>query len=221
MIPLRDTNPSNTFPIVNYSIIAVNVVVFFYELSLGAELGQMFLLLGVVPQKFSADIQTLNIDLGTIQPFFTSMFLHGGWMHLIGNMLFLYVFGDNIEDKFGKGKYILFYFFCGFAAALTQVYINPESHIPMIGASGAIAGVLGAYVVMFPKARVFAVVPMIIFYRAMELPAFLFLGFWFLMQVISGMLSLGIGGDAGGVAFWAHIGGFVCGVALVPLLKKQ
>jgi hypothetical protein len=148
------------------------------------------------------------------------MFLHGGWMHLIGNMLFLHIFGDNVEDKFGHFRYIVFYFLAGIAAALAQIFISPVSEIPMIGASGAIAGVMGAYVFMFPRAKVATLVPLFMFFQIVELPAFIFLGIWFVIQIYSGLLQLGIGADAGGVAWWAHIGGFAMGAVLLPFMRK-
>ncbi len=221
MIPLRDANPSRTIPVVNYILIAVNAIVFFIELSHGRNLDQFIVHYSVIPARFMHDISSGQIDASTIVPFFTSMFLHGGWLHLIGNMLFLYIFGDNVEDQFGHLKYLFFYVVAGFAAAMTQVYVNAASHAPMIGASGAIAGVLGAYVLMFPTARVATLIPIFFFFQIVELPAFVFLGLWFLMQILSGILSLGIGGDAGGVAWWAHIGGFGAGAVMLPFLKKR
>ena len=182
---------------------------------------KLILHLGLVPYNFVDDIQQMQISLGTILPLFSSMFLHGGWMHLIGNMLFLYIFGDNVEDRFGHLKYLVFYFIAGITAAATQIYMFPNSEVPMVGASGAIAGVLGAYVFMFPTAKVLTLLPIFFFFQLIELPAFLFLGIWFIMQILSGMFALGIGADAGGVAWWAHIGGFVAGIVLFPFLRKR
>lgn len=221
MIPLRDANPSNTVPFVNYTLIGVNVVVFLFEISLGRHFQDLIFTFGVVPARMFEDGQTLLLGSSSIIPLFTSMFLHGGWLHLLGNMLFLYVFGDNVEDRFGHTKYVAFYFLAGIAAALTQAFINPASEVPMVGASGAIAGVLGAYVLMFPTAKVSTLIPIFFFFQVVELPAFLFLGIWFILQIFSGVMALGIGGDAGGVAWWAHIGGFGVGVAMVPFLKKR
>ena len=221
MIPLRDTNPSRTIPFVNYILIAVNVLVFLFELSSGKHLDELFDRFAVVPAYWMHDVRIMQIGISSVVPFFSSMFLHGGWMHLLGNMLFLYIFGDNVEDRFGHVKYIFFYFLCGIAAALTQVYINPSSEIPMVGASGAIAGILGSYVFMFPRAKVTTLIPIFFFFQIVELPAFLFLGLWFLIQIFSGMMALGIGADAGGVAWWAHIGGFGAGAVMIPLLKKR
>ena len=220
MIPLRDTNPSETIPFVNYALIAVNALVFFYELSLGRHLNAFIIDFGVIPAQFLSDLRSMDVGIGTFLPLFTSMFLHGGWLHVIGNMLFLYIFGDNVEDKFGHARYFFFYLTAGIAAALTQVFVNPSSGMPMVGASGAIAGVLGAYIFMFPKARVVTLIPIFIFFQVVELPAFVFLGIWFLIQTLSGIFSLGIGSDVGGVAFWAHIGGFATGAILFPFLRK-
>ena len=219
MIPLRDSQPSRTFPFVNYFFILANVVVFLFELSIGKYTNDLFAHFGLVPALWIADMKAAHIH--AIIPLFTSMFLHGGWMHILGNMLFLYIFGDNVEDQFGHFRYFIFYFMSGLAAAFTQIYFNAGSYGPMIGASGAIAGVIGAYVLMFPKARVTTLIFIIIFIKIIELPAFLFLGLWFVMQIISAVLSLGIGGDAGGVAWWAHIGGFAMGFLAVPVFRKR
>jgi len=220
MIPLRDINPSRTFPFINYMLIVTNIVAFIFELTLGRHLGQLIFQFGVIPLRFVEQVQMHDFGIGSFLPFLSSMFLHGGWLHLFGNMLFLYIFGDNVEDKFGHFAYLAFYFLAGFAAAGTQVYIAPHSQVPMIGASGAIAGVLGAYVFMFPTARVSTLIPIFFFFQIVELPAFIFLGLWFLMQIFSGMLALGIGADAGGVAWWAHIGGFAVGAVSFPFLRK-
>ena len=150
----------------------------------------------------------------------TSMFLHGSWMHFLGNMLFLWIFGDNVEARLGHVRFVLFYLLCGVAAALAQVWMNPASPVPMVGASGAIAGVMGAYFVMYPHSRILAVVPLFIFMEIIEVPAVFFLGLWFLMQFFSGVGSMAVGAQAGGIAFWAHVAGFAAGVALVFLLRK-
>jgi membrane associated rhomboid family serine protease len=212
LIPLRDANPSETIPFVNYAIIAVNAVVFFVELSQGNHFNAFIFHFGLIPAEF---ISTMNIV-----PVFTSMFMHGGWLHLIGNMWFLYIFGDNVEDRFGHFKYFLFYILAGVAAAMTQVLFNSGSTMPMVGASGAIAGVLGAYVFMFPAAKVSTLIPIFFFFQIVQLPAFVFLGIWFLIQAVSGIYSLNIASDVGGVAWWAHIGGFAAGALLFPFLRK-
>jgi membrane associated rhomboid family serine protease len=221
MIPIRDTNPHNSVPVVNYTIIGVNVVVFLFELSLGRNLPGLIGSLGVVPARVASSFSTYSFDPLVGLTFVTSMFLHGGWMHIIGNMVFLHVFGDNIEDRLGHARYLLFYLLAGITAAVSQILINPASGVPMVGASGAIAGVLGAYVIMFPRARVLTLIPIFFFIQFIELPAIVFLGLWFLMQLSSGVLSLNIGGDAGGVAWWAHIGGFAAGAVLLPILRRR
>jgi membrane associated rhomboid family serine protease len=220
MIPLRDANPSSTFPFVTYGIIAANVLVFLLELAMGGQVRGLFMEFGVVPVRVSTSLGQGGVDTGAWLSFGTSMFLHGGWMHLLGNMLFLYVFGDNIEDRCGHARFVLFYLLAGAAAAGTQVAVNPTSPMPMVGASGAIAGVLGAYVILFPRARVLTLLPLFIFFQLIELPAYLFLGLWFLLQIASGVLSLKIGGDAGGVAWWAQIGGFLSGALFLPFLRR-
>jgi len=219
MIPLRDANPSRTVPIVTYLLLAVNVGAFLLELSFGRGVNALFLAYGVVPARLVDDLRAIH--LAGAMPIFTAMFLHGGWMHLIGNMLFLHVFGDNVEDEFGHAPFLLFYLLAGIAAALLQTVVNSASTVPMIGASGAIAGVLGAYVLLYPRAKGTTLIPIIIFFQIVELPAFLFLGLWFAIQIVSGLLSLGIGADAGGVAWWAHIGGFAVGGLLAPILRKR
>jgi membrane associated rhomboid family serine protease len=156
----------------------------------------------------------------TIAPFFTSMFLHGGWLHLIMNMWFLWIFGDNVEDTLGAIRYLVFYFLCGLAAALTHFAVQPHSGVPVLGASGAIAGVLGAYAVLFPRARVLTLVPIFFFIRIMELPALLILGYWFVLQIVTGSLEA-VTATQGGTAIWAHVGGFLAGMALVVLLRPR
>jgi membrane associated rhomboid family serine protease len=221
MIPLRDTNPRHTFPFINYLIIILNVIVFLLLLSVGSHFGQVVYKFGLIPDRLINDIQTFDFHTTTFIPLFSSMFMHGGWFHLIGNMWFLFIFGDNIEDRLGHIRYLFFYILSGLGAAFTQILINPSSQIPMVGASGAIAGVLGAYIFLFPKARVLTLIPIFFFFQLIELPAFIFLGIWFIMQFLSGTLYLGIGADAGGIAWWAHIGGFVCGITLLAILKRK
>jgi membrane associated rhomboid family serine protease len=196
----------------------MNVLVFFYELSLGRYLDVFVMQYGAVPLRFIREESTI----GRFLPLFTSMFLHGGWLHLGGNMLYLWIFGDNVEDRLGHARFLLFYLACGLAAALAQIYVNPTSTIPMVGASGAVAGVLGAYLVLLPQAQVLALIPIIFFFQLVELPAFLFLLFWFLMQFLNGAASIATTqATTGGVAWWAHIGGFVSGMALGFLLPKH
>src|SRR5438045_4213103 len=203
MIPLRDIIPSRTVPYITVTIIVLNALAWLYELSLPRELLPVFLqIYGVVPANFHA--ATL----------ISSMFLHGGWSHIIGNMWYLWIFGDNIEDRLGHGRFIVFYLLCGITAALGQIIVDPYSRLPTIGASGAIAGVMGAYFVLYPQSRVLTLIPLIIFWEIVELPAILLLGFWFLMQLFSaGAIAVtSATHGSGGVAFMAHVAGFVCGV---------
>lgn len=221
MIPLRDTNPSRTTPFVTYMLIGLNVVVFVLEFLLGDYQSELFFFFGAIPARLTGDPGYEFTGIASYYSVFSSMFLHGGLWHLLGNMLFLYVFGDNIEDRLGHFRFILFYLIAGVSAAVLQVVMNPTSQAPMVGASGAIAGVLGAYILLFPMAKISTLIPLFIFFQVVELPAFIFLGLWFLMQIFSGVMSLGIGGDAGGVAWWAHIGGFAAGAIMLPVLKKR
>jgi len=216
MIPVRDDNPTRSVPFVTILLIAVNVAVFFYELSLGTghEANAFFANFALVPAEIVREPSS-----EAVRSAFTSMFLHGGWLHLIGNMWFFWIFGNNIEDSVGHFKFVVFYLLCGIAAAAAQVLSAPDSRLPMIGASGAISGVLGAYLLLFPRARVLAVVPIWIFLRFIYVPAWLMLIFWFVLQLFSGWATLRV--TQGGVAFWAHVGGFVAGLALIPLFKKR
>jgi len=211
MIPLRDVIPSRTTPYVTIAIIVVNALAWFYELSLPSRVLPGFLsVYGVVPADFHASAIV------------SSMFLHGSWLHVIGNMWYLWIFGDNIEDRLGHGRYVLFYLLCGAAAAIGHVASQPGSLVPTIGASGAIAGVLGAYFVLYPRSRVLTLIPLIIVFEIIELPAYFLLGFWFLMQLVSaGAIAVTAGTqDSGGIAFVAHIAGFVIGVLAIFVLKK-
>ena len=215
MIPLKDLNPSRRFSILNLALILANVLVFFYELSLGRNVVQFFYQFGFVPYNFTLYL-TGWTETPYILPIFTSMFLHGGWAHIIGNMLYLYVFGDNVEDTFGKIGYLLLYILSGVAAVFAQYLIAPLSKIPMIGASGAISGVLGAYLVLFPRAKIISLVPdpftFGLFFRIVPINAFYYLFIWFLLQLMQGVATLPFAGKIGGTAFWAHIGGFALGV---------
>jgi len=222
VIPLRDSVPSRSQPVVTWVLITINACVFFNELALGPGLDGFLQTWGFVPARyfFLAATDPGNW-VGRALPLVTSMFLHGGWAHLIGNMLYLWIFGDNVEDRLGHVRYLAFYLLVGVAAGLAQAYLYPESSVPTVGASGAISGVLGAYLVLFPYARVLTLVPFLLFFPVVELPAVLYLGFWFLMQLLNGTLALGLAGEGGGVAWWAHVGGFVVGMALVPLLRRR
>jgi len=203
--------PSRTVPFVTVGLIIANALVFLYMITLpDAMLERFVATYAVVPAWFS--VPTL----------FTSQFLHAGWMHIIGNMLYLWIFGDNVEDRLGHFRYLLFYLGAGALAAILQVLFNPFSAVPMLGASGAIAGVMGAYFVLYPQSRVLTAVFIIIFFDVIEIPAVFFLGIWFLMQLLSGVGSLGVTNAAsGGTAFWAHVGGFVAGVIVGLLLRAR
>jgi rhomboid family protein len=218
VIPLRDTVPSRTAPIVTVGLIIVNVVVFLHEAALGPHLEKFVFAYGLVPRRF-VFWTGAPLDPARFLPLITSMFWHGGWLHLIGNMLYLWIFGDNVEDKLGHLRYLIFYLAAGVVAALTQVALNPASPLPTVGASGAIAGVLGAYLISFPRSRVLTLIPIIIFPWFVEIPAVLYLVFWFLLQLFEGLGQLGIPQEGGGVAVWAHIGGFIAGVVLVKLME--
>ena len=210
MIPLRDVIPSRTTPYVTIGIIAVNALAFWFELSLSGPSRQAFLReFGIVPAAFAGPTVL------------SSMFLHGGWLHVIGNMWYLWIFGDNVEDRLGHGRYLVFYLLCGGLAGLAQIAMDPKSTVPMIGASGAIAGVMGAYFVLYPHSRVLTLIPLFIFIEIVEIPAIFFLGFWFLMQLFSGVGSIAqTTGAQGGIAFWAHVAGFVVGLAGVFVFRR-
>ena len=222
MIPIGDDPPPRrSFPIVSLSLIAINVVVFIYELSLGNGIDTLFRSAGVVPQEFavSQDLPPpapLNIYYTTL---ITSMFLHGGFMHIGSNMLFLWIFGDNVEDRLGHVRYLLFYLLCGLGASAAHIYFNWGSRIPSVGASGAIAGVLAGYFILFPSATVRTLLFLGPFITITRIPAIIMIGFWFVTQLLSGVAGLGQTEQTSGVAFWAHIGGFVIGLPLVFLLR--
>jgi membrane associated rhomboid family serine protease len=221
MIPLKDKNPTKLVPFVNVAIIVVNILVFAYELSRGVGLNEFIRRFAVVPLDISGIFIGKAIPFKSIGTLFTSMFLHAGWLHLGGNMLYLWVFGDNIEDKLGHSRYLFFYLICGLISSVLYIYVDPQSAVPTIGASGAISGVLGAYLLLFPKARVLTVIPIFIFLQFIELPALIVLGLWFVLQFFSGLASLGYGtAEAGGIAWWAHIGGFTAGLILVLPMRK-
>jgi len=215
MFPLYDTLRPRKFPIINWLLIVLNGLVFYYELTLGEQrLVRFIQTWGLVPSRLVAD------PAGSWITIFTSMFLHGGWFHILSNMWVLLIFGDNIEDRLGSGRYLLFYLLGGIAAALLQTYFNLGSNMPQIGASGAIAAVLGAYILLFPRARVASLVPIFFIFTIVELPAYIFLGFWFITQLFSGWLSLQ-GADVGNIAWWAHIGGFAFGLLAVNLFGPK
>ena len=221
MFPISDDNPRIGTPYVTWSVIGACVLVFFWQVSLGASGGESAIYeFGMIPARLFGTA-ALDPELTAVPAWstvFTSMFMHGGWLHLGFNMLFLWIFGDNVEDSMGHARYLIFYLVCGVAAALAQAFVSPGSTIPMVGASGAISGVLGAYLLLHPRATVRTVIFLGVFMTMMHLPALIVLGLWFLMQLVSAAFSNS--GEAG-VAFWAHVGGFVAGMALVPLFKKR
>ena len=211
MIPLRDTLTSGVRPWVTGWIIGLNLMVFFYQLFLPEmELNHFIGTYGFIPSRLQFS------DL------LTSMFLHGGWMHLIGNMWFLWVFGDNVEDILGHGKFVAFYLLCGLAASALQIAVMPDSRVPNIGASGAISGVMGAYLIKFPQARITTLITLIVFFTTVELPAWVVLAYWFVVQLFSGAGSVGHSHvNEGGVAFFAHVGGFLAGMALIYVMRPR
>jgi membrane associated rhomboid family serine protease len=221
MIPLKDKIQRRHFPFITLVLIIANIAFFIYEVSLGKNLDNFLLNFSVVPYNIYKSVQTGNLNPLAYLTLLTSLFLHGGWLHLGGNMLYLWVFGDNVEDKLGGMRFLFFYLLCGLTASALHIYIDPLSRVPVIGASGAISGVLGAYLLMFPKARIVTLIPIFIFIQIAELPAYLLLGFWFILQFFSGMLSLGSPvSEGGGVAWWAHIGGFISGMILLFPFRK-
>ena len=224
MIPLRDRNPTRRTPVVTLTLVGACFATFALELTVGATGGDaaleaFFRQWGAVPVDVSTALNTGNYFSQATIGVVTSMFLHGGWLHVLGNMLFLWIFGNNVEDRLGRVGYALFYLAGGIAAALTQVAIDPQSEIPLVGASGAIAAALGAYIVLFPGARILSIVFLGFFYQLLEVPALIVLGYWFVLQLVSGFGALGAETANGGVAFFAHIGGFVAGVVVGLLLR--
>jgi membrane associated rhomboid family serine protease len=233
MFPYRDENETQRSALVTGTIIAANVLVWLFVQGAGSTvaLARSVCELGLIPGEL-----TLSLSPGTrfpmgdrlvcltdpgrqISHLITSMFLHGSWMHLLGNMWFLWIFGNNIEDSMGRPRFIVFYLLCGLAAAFGQIVTNPDSAIPMVGASGAISGVMGGYLILYPRVRVYAMVPLGFFLTSVALPAWVMLGYWFVIQFVSGLLTMA--GDMGGVAFWAHVGGFVAGVVLIKLFVRD
>lgn len=215
MIPIRDSNPSKNYPIVNTIFIVLNVFFFMVEMTMGADLNRFLFYYGLVPARYS--IPELSIHFSAFEqvlPFLSFMFLHGGFWHLLGNMWFLYIFGDNVEDELGHLRYILFYLLCGWASGLTHFVFNFHSEVPTIGASGAIAGVMGAYLLLYPRARVLTLVPIIFIPYFFEIPAAFFLGVWFLFQFVSAAFS---DPNAAGIAWWAHVGGFFFGMVFLKV----
>jgi len=213
MIPLQDDIPSRSFPFVNWLLIGANVFIFFMTLSLGAHAKNVVAIFGVVPKRFLSHFGVLQI-----LTIYTSMFLHGSWAHIFSNMLALYIFGDNVEDRMGSGRYLIFYLLSGTAAAALHIFFNQNATIPTIGASGAISGVLGAYLVLFPRARVMTLIMLIFIPWFIDIPAIFYIGAWFGSQLLNGMLTIVEGAQSfGGIAWWAHVGGFLAGILLVRL----
>ena len=211
-------------PVVTRALILINVVVFFFELSLSREsIIQLFYLFGVVPARFTDPewAASIGFPIGSYWSLLTHQFLHGGWLHIVANMWTLWIFGDNVEDRMGPLRFIIFYLVCGVLAALTQVLVTPDATIPSVGASGAIAGVLGAYLLFFPTARLIVLIPILFFPFFFELPAVIFLVFWFFIQLFSGTAMLASPQQVGGIAFWAHIGGFIAGMLLCIFFVRR
>lgn len=218
MFPLKDDIPTDKFPIVTIALIVINALIFFYSISLGEDFQYLIVKLGAIPYEITHQIEvTPEAAFPVNMTLLTAMFLHGGWLHIIGNMLYLWIFGNNIEDKLGRFKFILFYLLSGIIASMVFVLTSPNSTVPMVGASGAIAGVLGAYLLKFPHARILTLIFLGFFVRIVRIPAVYVLGFWFIIQLIYALPS--IGSNAGGVAWFAHIGGFVAGMGLFKIMS--
>ena len=221
MFPLHDENPTQSTPYFTYGLIATNILIYLYQFSLPPQkLTEFYQMFAVVPRELSSSLTGVAINQPVPEwlTLFTSQFLHGSWMHLLGNMLFLWIFGNNVEDKLGHVKFIIFYLVCGMLAALTQWVFSQDSIIPSLGASGAIAGVMGAYIIRFPRAKVLTLVFLGPFITHVRIPAIVFLGIWFGTQAIFSFASLNAPTNTGGIAYWAHAGGFVFGAILAPLL---
>ena len=218
MLPIRDINPSRNFPIVNSTLIGINVVVFLMQMTMGDDTGRFIYIYGLVPARYSVThVSTYFTPFQQVFSFLSFMFLHGGFLHLLGNMWSLYIFGDNVEDRLGPLRYLLFYLLCGLASGFSHLLLNLNSTVPTIGASGAIAGVMGAYLILHPRSRILTLIPIIIFPWFVEIPAFIFIGIWFVLQLLN---AAGTHGGAGGIAWWAHIGGFVFGIIFLKMALK-
>ena len=218
MIPIRDTIPSKNYPVVNTALIGINLFVFLVELMQGPALDKFVYIYGLVPARYTVPEVSAYFSPGMqLFSFLSFMFLHGGFLHLLFNMWSLYIFGDNIEDRLGSLRYLAFYLLCGLASGAAHLLLNPQSNVPTIGASGAIAGVMGAYMLLYPRSKVLTLIPIIIIPWFVEIPAFFFLGLWFLMQLFN---AAGDAGSAGGIAWWAHIGGFVFGMLSIGFFRR-
>jgi len=215
MFPIRDTIPSKNYPVVNNTIIGINVILFLFEMSQGANLDRFVYIYGLVPARYSMPQISSYFTTGQqLLSWLSFMFLHGGFWHLLGNMWFLYIFGDNVEDRLGPFRYLVFYLLCGITSGLSHLLFNLHSNMPTIGASGAIAGVMGAYLILHPNSKILTLIPIIFIPWFIEIPAFFFLGFWFILQFLS---AAGSHGNIGGIAWWAHIGGFVFGIVFLKI----
>ena len=227
MIPLKDDVPSTGFPFVTIGLIVLNVLVFLYQASIGMgseRAAEAFIMeFGAVPCRITGACAVPGDFPPPIATIFTSMFMHGGLFHVAGNMLYLWIFGDNVEDILGHGRFLLFYLLSGVAAALAQIVMNPDSRVPMVGASGAVSGVLGAYLILFPYARVLVLLIFGFFFRIVRWPAVIVLGFWIVVQFLNGLITVSVaaGGAAGGTAWFAHIGGFLAGMVLLFLMRPR
>jgi membrane associated rhomboid family serine protease len=219
MIPIRDSNPTRYFPVVTVLFIVINVAVYLYEYALGENGGRVFIAsYALVPERLFHASAAVHGPVPAGVTILTSMFLHGGFFHIAGNMLYLWIFGNNIEDAMGRARFVAFYLVCGAVAALGHALLNTRSTVPMIGASGAISGVLGAYLLLYPNARVMTLFILGFFVRMIEIPALVVLGFWFVFQILNAMVA---SGEGGGVAWFAHLGGFIAGMALIGFFKRK
>lgn len=218
MIPLRDTIPSHTYPVVNYILIGLNIVAYLVQLSKGPAMAEFVYTYGLVPARFTdADIRSYFTISQQIISLVSFMFLHGGFWHILGNMWILYIFGDNVEDRLGSASYLVFYLLTGLVSGIFHLILNLDSNIPTIGASGAVAGVMGAYFILYPRAKILTLIPIFIFPLIIEIPAFFFLGFWFFFQVLNAMAASGF---VSGIAWWAHVGGFVFGAVFLRFFLR-
>jgi len=218
MIPIRDSAQSRNYPIINTTIIGMNILIFFIEMAQGPKLNQFFITYGLVPARYSVPEISAYFGFGQqVFSFFSFMFIHGGFWHLLGNMWSLYIFGDNVEDRLGPLRYLIFYLLCGWVSGLSHLFINWHSQIPTIGASGAIAGVMGAYLISYPNSKILTFIPIFFLPYFIEVPAFFFLGIWFVIQFFS---ATGTQAQSGGIAWWAHIGGFIFGIIFLKLFLK-
>ncbi len=222
MIPLKDDIPSQHFPYVTISLIAINSLIFFFHISLGRNAQNFIAAFGATPFEITHQVDIFPpVYFPVFFTLLTSMFLHAGFLHIGGNMLYLWIFGDNVEDAMGSFRFLIFYLLCGVIAALSHIALDPNSLVPMVGASGAISGVLGAYLLLYPRSKVLTLITFFYFIRIIKLPALFVLSFWIIFQLLSGTLSLGVKASYGGVAWFAHIGGFFAGVILVSTFKKK